>query len=861
MNVATYGIQIEADGSIRGLTRLDAKLRGTEQQVSRLDRSKKALEATARRVGAVLGVSMVASLVAFVKNTSEAQKVQAQLGAVLRSTGGAAQQSLRSLNAHAAALQKVTTFGDDSINAMQGVLLTFTQIRGPQFTRATEAVLDMAQALGMDLQSAAIQVGKALNDPILGVTSLSRAGVQFSVAQRAVIRDMVETGRIAEAQTIILKELETQFGGSARAARNTLGGALESLRNVVGDLFEFSVDETKGIVGAINAATDALPGLRTGLDELLSSWEILLVDIELAVARLDRRLARINVAILRFAQGGNIRKALGMEDSAWLVEQQERLANAEADIAALENLKLERQKRLANQGREQVEVTERQTQALQRQAQALRQLQDVSQGGSTRIAGIGQGTAGVTTTARFRELTQFGVLSPSIPLPGIERMFNAVGMAAAKQLAEVTRVFIEQTQQTIARFFSDFFREGFRSMRSFWESFKTFAFDTLGQIAARNVMDRIGGRIQAGVNNIFGTGIIGSIAGGLAVGGAVAIASAIGDKLFGRSQWEETIQEINRSLKAQAEAAGDMARAAAEGLARWRDDFLNFANRETPEERQIRNLTNQYNQLAQQAFDVAVSGGASFTNRFQNLINQGRFEEAERLALSDSFNRPGTPGYQAVLDFIESLKQLREAMGENVQEVYRLAAAERALSLTRTIEGLETFRRDLRQSDLSIYSPFQQLDDARTRYEQLVAAAQGGDQSAAEQLPAAARAFLEQSRRINASGARYVADFQRVEREAQDIQTMFEGRRDAQQAIADGLTATANGIVAVNLSLERQDSYLEAQVTLQQSIASGIVELREALVLELEGVRRELRTMQESAVAVGGVSPILMGAV
>ncbi len=40
---------------------------------------------------------------------------------------------------------------------------------------------------------------------------------------------MIELGDQAGAQKIILKELENQFGGSARAARGTLGGALTAM--------------------------------------------------------------------------------------------------------------------------------------------------------------------------------------------------------------------------------------------------------------------------------------------------------------------------------------------------------------------------------------------------------------------------------------------------------------------------------------------------------------------------------------------------------------------------------------------------------------------------------------------------------
>ncbi|MDD5049616.1 MAG: phage tail tape measure C-terminal domain-containing protein, partial [Methanoregulaceae archaeon] len=116
--------------------------------------------------------------------------------------------------------------------------------------------LDVATALKTDLKSAALQVGKALNDPVLGMTALSRSGIQFSEAQKEVVKELVKTGDTVGAQKIILKELETQFGGSAEAARNTLGGALASLKNAFGDLLE---GDGKG--GGVKGTTAAIEDL------------------------------------------------------------------------------------------------------------------------------------------------------------------------------------------------------------------------------------------------------------------------------------------------------------------------------------------------------------------------------------------------------------------------------------------------------------------------------------------------------------------------------------------------------------------------------------------------------------------------
>jgi len=206
----------------------------------------------------------------FVDATVTAEAAQAQLGAVIASTGGAAGRSVAQLNEHAASLQKITNFGDEAINTMQGVLLTFTQVRGDQFDAATVAVMDLATAMGTDLSTAALQVGRALNDPVLGMTALSRSGIQFTEAQKDMVKEMVAANDVIGAQTIILSELETQFGGSADAARGTLGGALDSLRNAWGDLFEMAGPASENlrasIEGMIVTVTD--PGFVIALQTI-----------------------------------------------------------------------------------------------------------------------------------------------------------------------------------------------------------------------------------------------------------------------------------------------------------------------------------------------------------------------------------------------------------------------------------------------------------------------------------------------------------------------------------------------------------------------------------------------------------------
>jgi hypothetical protein len=189
---------------------------------------------------AVDGIKAVGGAV--MDGIGEAQEWQsslAQTEAVIKSTGGAAgltAQQMGDLAGELSAASGKSMFSDDAILGAQNVLATFTNIKGIQFEGATQSIVDMSQALGMDLQSASMQVGKALNDPVAGLAALSRSGVQFTKEQKDTIKAMVKSGDVAGAQAVMLKELNTQFGGSAAAAMGTYAGRQAQLTETMNDV-------------------------------------------------------------------------------------------------------------------------------------------------------------------------------------------------------------------------------------------------------------------------------------------------------------------------------------------------------------------------------------------------------------------------------------------------------------------------------------------------------------------------------------------------------------------------------------------------------------------------------------------------
>jgi hypothetical protein len=196
----------------------------------------------ALKVGAIAGgvaiVGLAGGLASCVKDAMEAEKIMAQTNAVLASTKGVSGMTSESVVDLANSLSKVIPIDDELIQSAENMLLTFTGIGKEIFPEVTEAALNMATAMGQDPVDAAKMLGKALNDPSEGLSKLTKQGVVFTEEQKAMIKQLDASGDKLGAQKIILQELETEFGGSGRAAGQTFGGQMAILGTQIGNIKE-----------------------------------------------------------------------------------------------------------------------------------------------------------------------------------------------------------------------------------------------------------------------------------------------------------------------------------------------------------------------------------------------------------------------------------------------------------------------------------------------------------------------------------------------------------------------------------------------------------------------------------------------
>jgi hypothetical protein len=249
--VADYSGELKYRVTVDGAEASQAKLNG--------------LGASFKSIASTVAAS-VAAMVSFrkaiefatdaISNYENAIQATRQLDATLVSTGRAAEFTSEELSDMASELQRLSNFGDEDI--LQGVtlqLLRFDAIGRDIFPRAQQLVIDLAESMG-GVENAARTLGISLADPTLGLTRLRRIGVAFNSTQEAQIKNFIETGKVAEAQAVLMSALEDRFGGLALASVS----ATTQMKNAWGDYLE-----------GVGSSLSFFDGVKRGITAMLVS--------------------------------------------------------------------------------------------------------------------------------------------------------------------------------------------------------------------------------------------------------------------------------------------------------------------------------------------------------------------------------------------------------------------------------------------------------------------------------------------------------------------------------------------------------------------------------------------------------------
>jgi hypothetical protein len=155
---------------------------------------------------------------------AESRKADVQLKFMVENMDGigpATDKTVKAMARYADQVQQATGIDDEQVKAVQRKLLVFDSLRssagelGGTFERATGAAIDLAAAGFGDMESNALKLGKALENPTKRLGALERAGITFTDAEKKKIEALQISGDLLGAQEIVLQKVEDRVKGLA----------------------------------------------------------------------------------------------------------------------------------------------------------------------------------------------------------------------------------------------------------------------------------------------------------------------------------------------------------------------------------------------------------------------------------------------------------------------------------------------------------------------------------------------------------------------------------------------------------------------------------------------------------------------
>jgi len=197
-----------------------------------------------------------------------------------------APKTAKSLKELADSLGYKTLFDERDFIKGFNLLTSFRTIGVDSYERVTIAAADMATKLGTDVRSNLLQLAKALEAPEVGLTALRRSGTRFTEEQTNLIKSLVDSGRLLEAQKLILEEIESQYGGAAFAAAQGFAASLDTLRQRARDLQEelgrlldpLATPAVEGLSDLMESATNGIKYMLSNLPQVFT-WTTRLLKV------------------------------------------------------------------------------------------------------------------------------------------------------------------------------------------------------------------------------------------------------------------------------------------------------------------------------------------------------------------------------------------------------------------------------------------------------------------------------------------------------------------------------------------------------------------------------------------------------
>jgi len=253
---------------------------------------------------AALG-GMFAGLIGAAKGAEDARRANQRLGSVLESMGYA--QQTERVAAYAEELEKTIAVDADVIKATQTKLATFAGLTktvnkaGGAFDRATMAALNMAAAGFGTAEGNAVQLGKALDNPIKGIAALAKSGVTFTEQEKEKIKALTESGKLLEAQDMVLAAIEKQVGNTAAESASSFDKmkfAVAGVSDTFGEMMLPVIDGLAPKLAAFSKWAQENPGLLKALTIGIGATAAAVIALNVAMSLNPFALVALGIGAL-----------------------------------------------------------------------------------------------------------------------------------------------------------------------------------------------------------------------------------------------------------------------------------------------------------------------------------------------------------------------------------------------------------------------------------------------------------------------------------------------------------------------------------------------------------------------------------
>jgi hypothetical protein len=242
-----------------------------------------------------------------IAEAQEAIKVNAATAQIIKSTGGAAKVTADQVADLSQRISEQIAVDDELIQQSANLILTFKNIRNEGagvaaiFDRTVMAAQDLSAAGFGDVESAAKMLGKALNDPVAGLTALRRAGVTFSEEQKSLIKTLMDSGDILAAQKVVLAEVESQVGGVAGATATGIDKFNVYFANLKEELGLAILPFVNALISGLLPAIKGVSSAVQGSSKFIAENKAVIIGATAAVASLTAAMAINRIGGIAFA--------------------------------------------------------------------------------------------------------------------------------------------------------------------------------------------------------------------------------------------------------------------------------------------------------------------------------------------------------------------------------------------------------------------------------------------------------------------------------------------------------------------------------------------------------------------------------